>query len=140
MREAFATRLGIVHLPGDARRTHVRRSPHLLFTTRRSRAVESPGSRGTRSRDTKKSKEDSHVSTRAASNWARTQVVAREYSLDIDSIRVTRLGALKLQQLKGSIIANNSKDQLRNDEEANRNLKEVTKESATPKDDWPNAP
>ncbi|OWM77603.1 hypothetical protein CDL15_Pgr017001 [Punica granatum] len=30
------------------RRTHVRRSRHLLFTTRRSRAVESPGSRGTR--------------------------------------------------------------------------------------------
>ncbi|PKI61993.1 hypothetical protein CRG98_017625 [Punica granatum] len=48
MREDFATRLGIVHLPGDARRTHVRRSRHLLFTTRRSRVVESPGSRGTR--------------------------------------------------------------------------------------------
>ncbi|PKI49211.1 hypothetical protein CRG98_030400 [Punica granatum] len=47
MREAYATRLGSVHLPGDARRTHVRRSHHLLFTTRRSRAVESPGSRGT---------------------------------------------------------------------------------------------
>ncbi|PKI70811.1 hypothetical protein CRG98_008806 [Punica granatum] len=48
MREAYATRLGSVHLPGDARRTHVRRSRHLLFMTRRSRAVESPGSRGTR--------------------------------------------------------------------------------------------
>ncbi|PKI60381.1 hypothetical protein CRG98_019230 [Punica granatum] len=47
MREAYATRLGSVHLPGDARRTHVRRSRHLLFTTRRSRAVESLGSRGT---------------------------------------------------------------------------------------------
>ncbi|PKI59076.1 hypothetical protein CRG98_020531 [Punica granatum] len=45
MREAYATRLGSVHLPGDARRTHVRRSRHLLFTTRRSRAVESPKSR-----------------------------------------------------------------------------------------------
>ncbi|PKI68954.1 hypothetical protein CRG98_010634 [Punica granatum] len=44
---AYATRLGSVHLPGDARRTHVRMSRHLLFTTRRSRAVESPGSRGT---------------------------------------------------------------------------------------------
>ncbi|PKI67386.1 hypothetical protein CRG98_012223 [Punica granatum] len=48
MREAYATRLESVHLPGDARRTRVRRSRHLLFTTRRSRAVESPGSRGTR--------------------------------------------------------------------------------------------
>ncbi|PKI51572.1 hypothetical protein CRG98_028034 [Punica granatum] len=47
MHEAYATRLGSVHLPGDARRMHVRRSHHLLFTTRRSRAVESPGSRGT---------------------------------------------------------------------------------------------
>ncbi|PKI66600.1 hypothetical protein CRG98_013009 [Punica granatum] len=47
MREAYATRLGSVHLPGDARRTRVRRSRHLLFTTRRSRAVKSPGSRGT---------------------------------------------------------------------------------------------
>ncbi|PKI65027.1 hypothetical protein CRG98_014582 [Punica granatum] len=47
MREAYATRLGGVHLPGDARRTRMRRSRHLLFTTRRSRAVESPGSRGT---------------------------------------------------------------------------------------------
>ncbi|PKI76944.1 hypothetical protein CRG98_002654 [Punica granatum] len=47
MREAYATRLGSVHLPGDARRTRVRRSRHLLFTTRRSRAVESPRSRGT---------------------------------------------------------------------------------------------
>ncbi|PKI64664.1 hypothetical protein CRG98_014953 [Punica granatum] len=28
-----ATRLGSVHLPGDARRTHVRRSRHYLFTT-----------------------------------------------------------------------------------------------------------
>ncbi|PKI60864.1 hypothetical protein CRG98_018737 [Punica granatum] len=32
---------------GDARRTRMRRSRHLLFTTRRSRAVESVGSRGT---------------------------------------------------------------------------------------------
>ncbi|PKI64987.1 hypothetical protein CRG98_014611 [Punica granatum] len=48
MREAYATRLRSIHLPGDARRTHVRRSRHSLFTTRRSRAVESPGSRGTR--------------------------------------------------------------------------------------------
>ncbi|PKI66792.1 hypothetical protein CRG98_012798 [Punica granatum] len=40
MREAYATRLGGVHLPGDARRTRVRRSRHLPFTTRRSRAVE----------------------------------------------------------------------------------------------------
>ncbi|PKI46430.1 hypothetical protein CRG98_033182 [Punica granatum] len=48
MREACATRLGSVHLPGDGRRTRVRRSRHLLFTTRRSRAVELPGSRGTR--------------------------------------------------------------------------------------------
>ncbi|PKI74110.1 hypothetical protein CRG98_005489 [Punica granatum] len=47
MREAYVTRLGSVYLPGDARRTHVRRSRHLLFTTRRSRAVESPESRGT---------------------------------------------------------------------------------------------
>ncbi|PKI67603.1 hypothetical protein CRG98_012026 [Punica granatum] len=47
MREAYATRLGSVHLQGDARRTHVKRSRHLLFTTRRSRTVESPGSRGT---------------------------------------------------------------------------------------------
>ncbi|PKI50529.1 hypothetical protein CRG98_029083 [Punica granatum] len=43
----YVTRLGSVHLPGDARRTRMRRSRHLLFTTRRSRAVESPGSRGT---------------------------------------------------------------------------------------------
>ncbi|PKI74114.1 hypothetical protein CRG98_005493 [Punica granatum] len=42
MCEAYATRLGSVHLPGNARQTHVRRSRHLLFTTRRSRAVESP--------------------------------------------------------------------------------------------------
>ncbi|PKI65185.1 hypothetical protein CRG98_014415 [Punica granatum] len=28
---AYATWLGSVHLPGDARRTHVRRSRHLLF-------------------------------------------------------------------------------------------------------------
>ncbi|PKI72033.1 hypothetical protein CRG98_007579 [Punica granatum] len=41
-------RLGSVHLPGDARRMHVKRSHHLLFTTQRSRAVKSPGSRGTR--------------------------------------------------------------------------------------------
>ncbi|PKI73791.1 hypothetical protein CRG98_005824 [Punica granatum] len=47
MREAYATRLGSANLPGDARRTHMRRSRHLLFTTRKSRAVESPGSRGT---------------------------------------------------------------------------------------------
>ncbi|PKI37770.1 hypothetical protein CRG98_041839, partial [Punica granatum] len=40
-----ATRLGSIYLPGDARWTHVRRSRHSLFTTRRSRAVESPGSR-----------------------------------------------------------------------------------------------
>ncbi|PKI39339.1 hypothetical protein CRG98_040274 [Punica granatum] len=39
-------RLGSVHLPGDARRTHVRRSRHYLFTTRKSRAGELPGSRG----------------------------------------------------------------------------------------------
>ncbi|PKI61307.1 hypothetical protein CRG98_018298 [Punica granatum] len=32
---------------GDARRTRMRRSRHLLFTTRRSKAVESLGSRGT---------------------------------------------------------------------------------------------
>ncbi|PKI68257.1 hypothetical protein CRG98_011337, partial [Punica granatum] len=31
MREAYATRLGSIHLPGDARRTHVRRSRHLPF-------------------------------------------------------------------------------------------------------------
>ncbi|OWM65103.1 hypothetical protein CDL15_Pgr003897 [Punica granatum] len=31
MREAYATRLGSVHLPGDARRTHLRRSRHLPF-------------------------------------------------------------------------------------------------------------
>ncbi|PKI78386.1 hypothetical protein CRG98_001207 [Punica granatum] len=31
MREACATRLVSVHLPGDARRTHVRRSRHLPF-------------------------------------------------------------------------------------------------------------
>ncbi|PKI39663.1 hypothetical protein CRG98_039948 [Punica granatum] len=46
MREAYATRLESVHLPGDARRTRVRRSRHLLFMTCRLRAVESPGSRG----------------------------------------------------------------------------------------------
>ncbi|PKI63433.1 hypothetical protein CRG98_016100 [Punica granatum] len=46
MREIYATRLGSVHFPGDTRRTRLRRSRHLLFTTRRSRAVESPGSRG----------------------------------------------------------------------------------------------
>ncbi|PKI51927.1 hypothetical protein CRG98_027683 [Punica granatum] len=54
VREAYATRLGSAHLPGNARRTHVRRSYHLLFTTRRSRAVESPGSRGTRKIETLK--------------------------------------------------------------------------------------
>ncbi|PKI58751.1 hypothetical protein CRG98_020858 [Punica granatum] len=47
MCEAYATRLGSVHLLRDARRTHVRMSRHLLFTTRRSRAIESPESRGT---------------------------------------------------------------------------------------------
>ncbi|PKI78937.1 hypothetical protein CRG98_000671 [Punica granatum] len=47
MREAYATRLGSVHLPGDVRQTHVRRTCHFLFTTRRSMAVKSPGSRGT---------------------------------------------------------------------------------------------
>ncbi|PKI58287.1 hypothetical protein CRG98_021369 [Punica granatum] len=31
VRSPNATRLGSVHLPGDARRTHVRRSPHLSF-------------------------------------------------------------------------------------------------------------
>ncbi|PKI40704.1 hypothetical protein CRG98_038904 [Punica granatum] len=31
MREAYPTRLGSVHLPGDARRTRVRRSRHLPF-------------------------------------------------------------------------------------------------------------
>ncbi|PKI33407.1 hypothetical protein CRG98_046204 [Punica granatum] len=31
MREAYATRLGSVHLPGDARRTHVKRGRHLPF-------------------------------------------------------------------------------------------------------------
>ncbi|PKI49661.1 hypothetical protein CRG98_029906 [Punica granatum] len=39
--------LGSVHLSGDSRRTHVRRSRHLLFATRRLRAVKSPRSRGT---------------------------------------------------------------------------------------------
>ncbi|PKI44342.1 hypothetical protein CRG98_035253 [Punica granatum] len=48
MREAYTTRLESIHLPGDARRKHVRRSRHSLLTTRRSRAVKSPGSRGTR--------------------------------------------------------------------------------------------
>ncbi|PKI78486.1 hypothetical protein CRG98_001126 [Punica granatum] len=38
MRTPNATRLRSVHLSGDARRTHVRRSRHYLFTTRRSRA------------------------------------------------------------------------------------------------------
>ncbi|PKI61329.1 hypothetical protein CRG98_018284 [Punica granatum] len=96
MREAYATRLGSVHLPGDVRRTRVRRSRHLLFTTRRSRVVELPGSRGTRSRHTEKSEEDSRALTRAASNWARTQVIACEYSVDVNSIRVMCLGILKL--------------------------------------------
>ncbi|PKI66830.1 hypothetical protein CRG98_012836 [Punica granatum] len=41
-----ATRLGSVHLNRDARRTHVRKSRHYLFTIRRSRAGELPGSRG----------------------------------------------------------------------------------------------
>ncbi|PKI78844.1 hypothetical protein CRG98_000769 [Punica granatum] len=31
MREAYATRLGSIHLPGDARWTRVRRSRHLPF-------------------------------------------------------------------------------------------------------------
>ncbi|PKI67358.1 hypothetical protein CRG98_012255, partial [Punica granatum] len=31
VRYAYATRLGSVHLPGDARRTHVKRSRHLPF-------------------------------------------------------------------------------------------------------------
>ncbi|PKI74108.1 hypothetical protein CRG98_005487 [Punica granatum] len=31
MREAYATRLGSIHRPGDARRAHVRRSRHLPF-------------------------------------------------------------------------------------------------------------
>ncbi|PKI37272.1 hypothetical protein CRG98_042335 [Punica granatum] len=31
MREAYETRLGSIHLPGDARRTRVRRSRHLPF-------------------------------------------------------------------------------------------------------------
>ncbi|PKI78640.1 hypothetical protein CRG98_001017 [Punica granatum] len=43
---SYATRLGSVHLRGDERRTHVRRSRYYLFTTRRSRADESFGSRG----------------------------------------------------------------------------------------------
>ncbi|PKI64985.1 hypothetical protein CRG98_014609 [Punica granatum] len=48
MREAMQRGLGVsVHLPGDSQRTRVRRSHHLPFTTRRLRAVESPGSRGT---------------------------------------------------------------------------------------------
>ncbi|PKI78417.1 hypothetical protein CRG98_001190 [Punica granatum] len=46
MRDTNATRLGSVHLPEDARWTHVRRSRHYLFTTRRSMAGELPGSRG----------------------------------------------------------------------------------------------
>ncbi|PKI73267.1 hypothetical protein CRG98_006344 [Punica granatum] len=45
---AYAMQLGSVHLPEDVRRTHVRRSRHLLFTTRRSRVVKLPGSRGMR--------------------------------------------------------------------------------------------
>ncbi|PKI64869.1 hypothetical protein CRG98_014736 [Punica granatum] len=53
MREAYLMRPESVHLPGDARRTRMRRSRHLLFTTRRSRAVESPRSRGTRQRGLK---------------------------------------------------------------------------------------
>ncbi|PKI73159.1 hypothetical protein CRG98_006446 [Punica granatum] len=47
MREGHATHLGSVHLPRDAQRTRVRRSRHLLFTTRRLGAVVSPESRGT---------------------------------------------------------------------------------------------
>ncbi|PKI44064.1 hypothetical protein CRG98_035551 [Punica granatum] len=45
-------RLGSVHLPGDAQRTHVRRSRHYLFTTRRSRADELPGSREIKNKKT----------------------------------------------------------------------------------------
>ncbi|PKI52578.1 hypothetical protein CRG98_027006 [Punica granatum] len=45
---AYATRLGSVHLPRDARRKYVRRSRHLLFTTRKSRAIKLPESKGTR--------------------------------------------------------------------------------------------
>ncbi|PKI70305.1 hypothetical protein CRG98_009297 [Punica granatum] len=48
---AYATRLEIVHLPRDSRWTRVRRSRHLLFTICRSRAVESPRSKGTRNKD-----------------------------------------------------------------------------------------
>ncbi|PKI26256.1 hypothetical protein CRG98_049055, partial [Punica granatum] len=44
MREARATRLGSIHIPGDARRTHVRRSCHSLLTTRRSRPLSHPAS------------------------------------------------------------------------------------------------
>ncbi|PKI75692.1 hypothetical protein CRG98_003952 [Punica granatum] len=40
-----ATRLESVHLSGDPRRTHVRKSPHYLFTTQRSRVGELPRSR-----------------------------------------------------------------------------------------------
>ncbi|PKI59533.1 hypothetical protein CRG98_020061 [Punica granatum] len=39
---AYATRLESVHLSEDARRTHVRRSRHYQFTTRRSRAGRDP--------------------------------------------------------------------------------------------------
>ncbi|OWM75266.1 hypothetical protein CDL15_Pgr023787 [Punica granatum] len=46
--------------------------------------------------DTKESRKDSRTPTQAASNWARTRVKAREYSLDVNSIRVTCLGILKL--------------------------------------------
>ncbi|PKI78579.1 hypothetical protein CRG98_000956 [Punica granatum] len=42
-----AMRLGSVHLPGDARRTHVKRSRYYLFTTRRSMAGELLGSSDT---------------------------------------------------------------------------------------------
>ncbi|PKI42560.1 hypothetical protein CRG98_037048, partial [Punica granatum] len=45
--------LGVSTFPWTRERTRVRRSRHLLFTTRRPRAVESPGSRGTRQRGLK---------------------------------------------------------------------------------------
>ncbi|PKI65878.1 hypothetical protein CRG98_013730 [Punica granatum] len=49
-----------------------------------------------RSRRMKGSKEDSRILTRTASNRARIRVITCEYSLDANSIRVTRLGILKL--------------------------------------------
>ncbi|PKI65465.1 hypothetical protein CRG98_014123 [Punica granatum] len=44
---AYATLLGSVYHPEDARRMRVRRSRHYLFTIRRSRAGELPESKGT---------------------------------------------------------------------------------------------